>query len=211
MRKVFIVSTQAGGQVPVINSVATTWGELVQEIKAQTSLNPDGMQAINASSRVEFLDASSTLPDTDFTLSIQPVKVKAGNVDYDAEYDYEEVDGLSYNQLKSELKAIRVMATEEEDEDTVDKVGNYTQLSVVDLKKRLKEVYEHIGNGPVAEEAVPSNGTPVENDNAAWKTLEERILTIEFRLGIYNSHNAPAYIDKALKELDALNEILARR
>lgn len=208
MRKIFIVSTKANGSIKVHQSEASTWGDLVKELKGldDGQYDPDGMRAVDAVNAVEFLDVSSTLPAGDFTLSLQPVKVKAGAYQqYDLEYSVEDIPNLGYAQLKAELKSIKAQSVEHED-DISDLIGNYTQMSTDNLKAKLKEVYNKVSvPAPVASQdngSMDQINTLFNEVKNAISVVTDRVLELELKFNIVNSHNLPIYEKKA-KDLHA--------
>ncbi len=76
LRSIIIISTQGANRV-TINSSATTWSELQQEINAEGTFSANDVQPlIRGGAAIE--SGSHVLPEGDFTLFITPSKIKAG-------------------------------------------------------------------------------------------------------------------------------------
>ena len=190
MKNVTIVTTKGRNQQLQTN--ASTWGQLLAELE-NTGLSVDGMKAIVGQTKVTLESTEAELPQTNFTLFLSPVKIKAG-ADYDLNFDAENIDDLSYTELRSELKSLRTQASESEDEELLSIIGNYTHDTVAQLREKLTEAYDFIGSEePEAEELVV-----VDSD------LEARVFEIEYRLGILNSSNEERFTERSQAELDSV-------
>ncbi len=76
MRSITVISTQNGHE-RVVNSSATTWGQLKSEIGQYYDL--EALKATEATNRTILEYDDSILPSGDFTLYLRPGKVKSGN------------------------------------------------------------------------------------------------------------------------------------
>ena len=78
-RNVIVSSTRIAGSQPFrMESEATTWGELKRSILAQKGINCDDLKVIIQETEAELKSDDDTLPTTDFTIILFPVKAKAG-------------------------------------------------------------------------------------------------------------------------------------
>lgn len=193
MKNVTIVTTKGRNQQLQTN--ASTWGQLITELD-NAGLSVDGMKAIIGQTKVTLESTEAELPQTNFTLFLSPVKIKAGANEYDLNFDASEVDDLSYTELRTELKSIRTQASEFEDEDLLDIIGNYTHDKVSQLRYKLAEVYEFIDS----QEPEVAELVVVDSD------LEARVFEIEYRLGILNPVNEERFNERSQEEL---NNVLA--
>lgn len=193
MKNVTIVTTKGRNQQLQTN--ASTWGQLITELD-NAGLSVDGMKAIIGQTKVTLESTEAELPQTNFTLFLSPVKIKAGANEYDLNFDASEVDDLSYTELRTELKSIRTQASEFEDEDLLDIIGNYTHDKVSQLRYKLAEVYEFIDS----QESEVGERVVVDSD------LEARVFEIEYRLGILNPVNEERFNERSQEEL---NNVLA--
>lgn len=74
MRNITVVSTQMNER-QVLQSSATTWGELKGEL---SSIMNGDMKATVRETRVDLVHQDAQLPETDFTIFLFPTKVKSG-------------------------------------------------------------------------------------------------------------------------------------
>lgn len=121
-RKVNVFSTKGtnrtGANALIIPTDVTTLGQLFPYLnKAGVEFN--GMKIMVAQGKQTLEHEDAILPAGDFTLSLTPVKTKAG---------------ATYAEMKAYVKAKRVEAVEADDEDTLDEIGNYTQLCRDDME-----------------------------------------------------------------------------
>lgn len=178
-----------------VDSNVTTWGQLME---VATGIDFKSVQATDLTTRTVYAHDSSVLNVVNGTVKIHlaPIQGFKGGANYDFDYTIEDVAGLDYVDLKAELKEIRRQANEMEDEDTVTLIGNYTRMSVADLRTKLVEVYTVLGNVP---ETSNDNGEGVDTTalEAELAALKARVVTIELTLGLLNDENSDAFANLA--------------
>lgn len=183
MRTVNIISTKGG--IKQVETNASVWSQLVEELLAK-GLDVSGLKAIVGETKHTLESGEAQLPSGNFSLWLSPINIKAGASEdnqYDFEYELEDVEDLSYLELRTELKSIRVQATELEDENVLSIIGNYTNDKVEKMKEKLTEVYQ------LFEEIEKEVAEEVSVNLESIPNLEERLLEIEFQLGIINDQN----------------------
>lgn len=163
MRKITIFATK-GSDKRVINSEATTWGELKSEILEHYDL--DNLQATENINRTDLSSSKAILPTTDFNLFLRPIKTKSGA------RTYQEARRIIQNNedLKEYIK---------------EEYGlNYTNLSTADLNDAIEDFYE--GDVPsVRVSAVidNSNDESIEKIKEIVQELSSNLEDFLFRLG----------------------------
>lgn len=176
-----------------VDSNVTTWGQLME---VATGVDFKSVQATDLTTRTVYAHDSSVLNVVNGTVKIHlaPIQGFKGGANYDFDYTIEDVAGLDYVDLKAELKAIRSQANDMDDDDTVTLIGNYTRMSVADLRTKLVEVYTVLGNAPVVGNTEDVDTTALEAELAA---LKARVVAIELTLGLLNDENSDAFANLA--------------
>lgn len=176
-----------------VDSNVTTWEQLKAAV---TGIDFKSVQATDLTTRTVYAHDSSVLNVVNGTVKIHlaPIQGFKGGANYDFDYSVEDVAGLDYVDLKAELKEIRRQANEMEDEDTVTLIGNYTRMSVADLRTKLVEVYTTLGNVPVVGSVEGVDTTALEAELA---TLKARVVAIELTLGLLNDENSDEFANLA--------------
>lgn len=155
MIKVTIFSTK-GLDKKVIETSATTWGELKEEVSEFYDM--DNLQATENVNRTDLVHESAVLPTSDFRLFLRPIKTKSGSV----KYTYQEARAIISDdkELQEEIKRYYGM--------------NYTNLST----HVLNEAITRYGNAEEVE--VNDSITEIRKVVADLSDLLEDFL---FRLG----------------------------
>jgi hypothetical protein len=107
-----------------------------------------------------------------------------------------------YYDLRSKLKDFRYDAVENDDDEVLDIIGNYTHDSVNVMRAKVEDV-----EALLAEREEKENETESEfyvaPQPASWVTIastEDRLFEIEYALGIRNTANAQRFNQRALEE-----------
>lgn len=185
MKNVIIITSR--GQNQTIQTTATTWGELVVDLKAN-DINPSGMKAVVGKLNVTLESPEAVLPVESFVLFLTPVKIKAGSFDF--EYSVEDIEKLTYLQLRTELKSIRRQANELEDEKMINVIGNYTHYTVPQLRNTLTFVYET---------STVNIKDVVQSED--MNNLHGRLCVVEHKLGIVNVQNQEYIYNKETENM----------
>ena len=122
MIKVTIFSTK-GLDKKVIETSATTWGELKEEVSEFYDM--DNLQATENVNRTDLVHESAVLPTSDFRLFLRPIKTKSGSLKY------------TYQQARA------IISNNEELQDQIkqDYGLNYTNLNTRVLNEAIVKFY----------------------------------------------------------------------
>lgn len=174
------VYNTAGASKTEVKTNATTWGELQLDLTKE-GVTYEGMKAILGGSHLTLDSDIAALPTEDFKLFLSASKVKSGNSD------------LSYEDAKDALKAFRIYSIEEEDEDLLALIGNYSNKNTSELNQLIDTANDYIEKKTRAA----SNQASILFE----EEIRERIFAIEYKLNIINRFNKEIYDSVKLKEL----------
>lgn len=202
MRIVTVVTSKGKNQQ--IKTDVSNWKGLVNELES-AGLDVEGMKAIVGGLNVTLESAEAVLPTNDFTLFLSPVKIKAGfaNADYyEFEWEADDVEDLSYTDLRTELKSIRTQASELEDDDMLELIGNYTHDSVSALKEKLTRCYESV----VVEEEIEESSTQEmpETSLIVDEGLKTLVFEVAHKVGVRTDYNADDFDARNQSELERI-------
>jgi len=175
------VYNTAGASKKEVQTNATTWQELQVDL-TKAGVTYEGMKAILGGSHLTLESGTAVLPTEDFKLFLSATKVKSG------------VSTLSYLDAKDAVKAYRVYAIEEEDEDLLALIGNCSGKSELELNMLVDSAKDYIDRKTRAA----SNQTSILFE----EEIKERIFAIEYRLSIINRFNKDIYDAAKLEELN---------
>ena len=175
------VYNTAGASKKEVQTNATTWQELQVDL-TKAGVTYEGMKAILGGSHLTLESDTAVLPTEDFKLFLSATKVKSG------------VSTLSYVDAKDAVKAYRVYAIEEEDEDLLALIGNCSGKSELELNMLVDSAKDYIDRKTRAA----SNQTSILFE----EEIKERIFAIEYRLSIINRFNKDIYDAAKLEELN---------
>ena len=187
MRKVTVVTTN-NSQVNQfeVEAGVSTFSQLVSALPAVDFSNKT-VTVGKALYSLEHPDA--ILPEGNLKVFISPKDMKAA---FPAEY-YE---------IRNKLRDYRADAVENDDDEILDLIGNYTHDSVNVMRAKVEDV-----EALLAEREEEENETESEfyvaPQPASWVNLsstEDRLFEIEYALGIRNSSNAQRFNQRALEE-----------
>lgn len=182
-RKFTVLDTQ--GQAVQVDTDVQYWKDLAALLEGQ------GVSFANKKATISGVNLTldhpdAVLPSKNSVIVLSPVKFKANACDTDSfypDYEIDEVANLGYRDLKDELKQLRIAAVQNECEEVVELIGNYTRSSTEEMQKTLTKVYEFLNTAS-------DSAHEVAVDIAAF---EQRLLAIELELKIRNQWNAGAF------------------
>ena len=127
-RTITVYATK-GQRTAKIETTATTWGELRNEVEAK-GYDLEKLAATESVNRTTLENYEATLPEGNFTLFLRPVETKSGSLDLD--FDPEE---RSWKQLREFIfKAMEQDVTAKDHFNSHESGKNYTQLSTPELR-----------------------------------------------------------------------------
>lgn len=177
MRKVTVVTTN-NSQVNQfeVEAGVNTFSQLVSALPA---VNFDNKTVTVGKALYSLEHPDAVLPEGNLKVFISPKDMKAA---FPAEY---------YD-LRSQLKDFRYDAIQEDDEEILNIIGNYTHDSVNVMKAKVEDVEAILARREQEEET---------NDSSCCNnSLEERLFEVEWQLGIRNLSNAARFNQRALAE-----------
>jgi len=184
MRKVTVVTTN-NSQVNQfeVEAGVSTFSQLVSALPAVDFSN----KTVTVGKALYSLEhADAVLPEGNLKVFISPKDMKAALP-------------AEYYDLRNKLRDFRKDAVENDDDDILDIIGNYTHDSVNVMRAKVEDVEEIL-----AERAEDEISDP---DPASWLAIasgfpsqEDRLFEVEYALGIRNSSNAQRFNARALEE-----------
>jgi hypothetical protein len=186
MRKVTVVTTN-NSQVNQfeVEAGVSTFSQLVAALPAVDFSNKT-VTVGKALYSLEHPDA--VLPDGNLKVFISPKDMKAALP-------------AEYYDIRNKLRDYRAEAVENDDDEILDLIGNYTHDSVNVMRAKLQDVEDLLAE---------REGEDEEEDNiftapqpASWVSIastEDRLFEIEYALGIRNAANAQRFNQRALEE-----------
>ena len=179
-----------------VDSEARTFGELKKEVK---EVKWDGMRVVERSTKNTLDMDEATLPAGEFTLFLVPEKVKSGGNKKAGKKKLKDVDGASYNDLRSHASFLNSMKAA--------KIA--MNGGTEDLRKAVKAYYKALETPEVADdniaiEAIEAARTSI---NAAIDAIIENAgksvvgdtTEYVFKTSVEDLDNELAEIKKALK------------
>ncbi len=170
MRKVTVVTTN-NSQVNQfeVEAGVSTFSQLVAALPAVDFSN----KTVTVGKALYSLEhADAVLPEGNLKVFISPKDMKAAMAEY--------------HELRASLKQYRLDAVNNDDEEIIGIIGNYTHDSVDTLKIKLENVLQTIQSR--AEYPCCAN-------------VEARLFEVEYALGIRNTSNATQFNERVLAEV----------
>ena len=185
MRKVTVVTTN-NSQVNQfeVEAGVSTFSQLVAALPAVDFSNKT-VTVGKALYSLEHPDA--VLPDGNLKVFISPKDMKAALP-------------AEYYDIRNKLRDYRAEAVENEDDEILDLIGNYTHDSVNVMRAKLQDVEELLSE---REEEENEDNIFTAPQPASWVSIastEDRLFEIEWQLGIRNASNAQRFNQRALEE-----------
>ena len=186
MRKVTVVTTN-NSQVNQfeIEAGVSTFSQLVSALPAVDFSN----KTVTVGKALYSLEhADAVLPEGNLKVFISPKDMKAA---FPSEY---------YN-LRDQLRDLRREAIENDDDEILDIIGNYTHDSVNVMSAKLADALAVKADREEEEMEEDNDGEFVKADWTPFVAeFMERIFEVEYALGIRNSANAARFNQRALAE-----------
>jgi hypothetical protein len=186
MRKVTVVTTN-NSQVNQfeVEAGVSIFSQLVSALPAVDFSN----KTVTVGKALYSLEhADAVLPEGNLKVFISPKDMKAA---FPAEY---------YN-LRDQLRELRREAIENDDDEIIDIIGNYTHDSVNVMNAKLADALAVKADREEEEMEEDNNGEFVKADWTPFVAeFMERIFEVEYALGIRNSANAARFNQRALAE-----------
>jgi hypothetical protein len=185
MRKVTVVTTN-NSQVNQfeVEAGVSTFSQLVSALPAVDFSN----KTVTVGKALYSLEhADAVLPEGNLKVFISPKDMKAALP-------------AEYYDLRNKLRDFRKDAVENDDDDILDIIGNYTHDSVNVMRAKVEDVEAILADREKDEEEIE---LPQPATNTSWLatvSLEDRLFEVEYALGIRNTANALQFNARALAE-----------
>jgi hypothetical protein len=185
MRKVTVVTTN-NSQVNQfeVEAGVSTFSQLVIALPAVDFSNKT-VTVGKALYSLEHPDAA--LPEGNLKVFISPKDMKAA---FPAEY-YE---------FRAKLKDYRAEAVENDDDEILDLIGNYTHDSVNVMRAKVEDVEGLLAKREEEEKEDNTFDAPQPATWVNFASIEDRLFEVEWQLGIRNTANAQRFNQRALEE-----------
>ena len=171
MRKVTVVTTN-NSQVNQfeVEAGVSTFSQLVAALPAVDFSN----KTVTVGKALYSLEhADAVLPEGALKVFISPKDMKAAMSEY--------------TDIRAALKQYRLEAVQNDDEDMLEIIGNYTHDTLDTMRERLNDVLSELQSR-------------AESVNNVDTSLTERLFEVEYALGIRNTYNATQFNDRVLAE-----------
>jgi hypothetical protein len=184
MRKVTVVTTN-NSQVNQfeVEAGVSTFSQLVSALPAVDFSN----KTVTVGKALYSLEhADAILPEGNLKVFISPKDMKAALP-------------AEYYDLRDKLRDFRKDAVENDDDEILDIIGNYTHDSVNVMRAKVEDVEEILAERDENE----THDAILENASTSWvasASLEDRLFEVEYALGIRNAANAVQFNQRALAE-----------
>jgi hypothetical protein len=184
MRKVTVVTTN-NSQVNQfeVEAGVSTFSQLVSALPAVDFSN----KTVTVGKALYSLEhADAILPEGNLKVFISPKDMKAALP-------------AEYYDLRDKLRDFRKDAVENDDDEILDIIGNYTHDSVNVMRAKVEDVEEILAERDENE----THDAILENASTSWvasASLEDRLFEVEYALGIRNTSNAQRFNARALAE-----------
>ncbi len=180
-------------------TVVTTNNSMVNQFEVEAGVTTFS-QLVSALPAVDFSNKTVTVGKALYSLEHPDAVLPEGNLKvFISPKDMKAALPAEYYDLRNKLRDFRKDAVENDDDDILDIIGNYTHDSVNVMRAKVEDVEEIL-----AERAEDELSDP---DPASWLAIasgfpsqEDRLFEVEYALGIRNSSNAQRFNARALEE-----------
>jgi hypothetical protein len=180
-------------------TVVTTNNSQVNQFEVEAGVSTFS-QLVSALPAVDFSNKTVTVGKALYSLEHPDAVLPEGNLKvFISPKDMKAALPAEYYDLRNKLRDFRKDAVENDDDDILDIIGNYTHDSVNVMRAKVEDVEEILAEREEEEEVeLPQPAT-----NTSWVTAasqEDRLFEIEWQLGIRNTANAQRFNARALEE-----------
>jgi hypothetical protein len=180
-------------------TVVTTNNSQVNQFEVEAGVSTFS-QLVSALPAVDFSNKTVTVGKALYSLEHPDAVLPEGNLKvFISPKDMKAALPAEYYDLRAKLKDFRYDAVENDDDEVLDIIGNYTHDSVNVMKAKVADVEALLADREEdEEELVVETPQPI-----SWVNLsstEDRLFEIEWQLGIRNATNAQRFNQRALEE-----------
>jgi hypothetical protein len=183
-------------------TVVTTNNSQVNQFEVEAGVSTFS-QLVTALPAVDFSNKTVTVGKALYSLEHPDAILPEGNLKvFISPRDMKAAFPAEYYDLRAKLKDFRYDAVENDDDEVLDIIGNYTHDSVNVMKAKVADV-EALLSQREEEENEDDDIQPVTPGSTGWVSLssiQDRLFEIEYALGIRNTANAAQFNQRALEE-----------
>ena len=181
-------------------TVVTTNNSQVNQFEVEAGVSTFS-QLVSALPAVDFSNKTVTVGKALYSLEHPDAVLPEGNLKvFISPKDMKAALPAEYYDLRNKLKDFRYDAVENDDEEILDIIGNYTHDSVNVMRAKVEDVEEILAD---REEDIDDDIEPVTPGSTGWVSLtsiQDRLFEVEYALGIRNAANAVQFNQRALAE-----------
>jgi hypothetical protein len=179
-------------------TVVTTNNSQVNQFEVEAGVSTFS-QLVSALPAVDFSNKTVTVGKALYSLEHPDAILPEGNLKvFISPKDMKAAFPAEYYDLRAKLKDFRYDAVENDDDEVLDIIGNYTHDSVNVMRAKVEDVEALLADRDEDEDDTFNAPQP-----ASWVNLsstEDRLFEIEWQLGIRNNANAQRFNQRALEE-----------
>lgn len=176
-------------------TVVTTNNSQVNQFEVEAGVSTFS-QLVSALPAVDFSNKTVTVGKALYSLEHPDAVLPEGNLKvFISPKDMKAAFPAEYYDLRAKLKDARYDAIQEDDEEILDIIGNYTHDSVNVMQAKWQDVQTLLASRK-EEDAEEEE----ELSSSCCVSMEDRLFEIEWQLGIRNTANATRFNQRALAE-----------
>lgn len=184
-------------------TVVTTNNSAVNQFEIEAGVSTFS-QLVAALPAVDFSNKTVTVGKALYSLEHPDAVLPEGNLKvFISPKDMKAALPAEYYDLREKLRDYRKDAVENDDDEILDIIGNYTHDSVNVMRAKVEDVEEILSDReedevtPAPASWLASVGSAVDSGHPSQ---EDRLFEVEYALGIRNSSNAQRFNARALEE-----------
>jgi hypothetical protein len=178
-------------------TVVTTNNSQVNQFEVEAGVSTFS-QLVSALPAVDFSNKTVTVGKSLYSLEHPDAVLPEGNLKvFISPKDMKAAFPAEYYDLRAKLKDFRYDAVENDDDEVLDIIGNYTHDSVNVMRAKVEDVEALLAEREEENEEVDLSSA------TSWVApiaIEDRLFEIEWQLGIRNAANATKFNQRALAE-----------
>ena len=185
-------------------TVVTTNNSQVNQFEVEAGVSTFS-QLVSALPAVDFSNKTVTVGKALYSLEHPDAVLPEGNLKvFISPKDMKAAFPAEYYDLRARLKDLRYDAVENDDDEILDIIGNYTHDSVNVMRAKVEDVEAILAEREEDEDNTSEILQNAEFQVASWHgisaMMEERLFEVEYALGIRNASNASRFNQRALAE-----------
>ena len=178
-------------------TVVTTNNSMVNQFEVEAGVSTFS-QLVSALPAVDFSNKTVTVGKALYSLEHPDAVLPEGNLKvFISPKDMKAALPAEYYDLRDKLRDFRKDAVENDDDEILDIIGNYTHDSVNVMRAKVEDVEEILAEREEDEDTLPQAAI---TSWVATASLEDRLFEVEYALGIRNAANAVQFNQRALAE-----------